>query len=119
MMDGDDRFLRAADDAQAPAPAPVPRRPLAPRKISELFRHRTTLKSVTGSDGWGVRLLAGTACGSETLPLATNGSDACFIVRHRDDQSLAYVNFEEEPGRRTAAKLLTRDKARRIAQRRD
>ena len=41
-------------------------------------------------------------------------SDACFITRDADGQALAYVYFEEEPGRRTAAKLLTKDKARRM-----
>ena len=30
-------------------------------------------------------------------------------------RSLAYVYFKQEPGRRAAAKLRTRDKARRIA----
>jgi hypothetical protein len=40
---------------------------------------------------------------------------ACSIVRDANGQALAYVYFEEEPGRRAAAKLLTRDEARRIA----
>ena len=39
-------------------------------------------------------------------------NDACFVVRDANGQQLAYVYFEEEPGRRSAAKLLTKDEAR-------
>jgi hypothetical protein len=38
----------------------------------------------------------------------------CFVVKDSDGQKSAYLYFEEELGRRSAAKLLTRDKARRI-----
>jgi hypothetical protein len=41
--------------------------------------------------------------------------DACFVVRDHNGQQLAYVYFEDEPGRHSAAKLLTRNEARRIA----
>jgi hypothetical protein len=42
-------------------------------------------------------------------------NDACFVVIDSAEQKLAYVYFEEEPGRRSAAKLLSKDQARRIA----
>jgi hypothetical protein len=48
-------------------------------------------------------------------PWTAEETDACFIVRDASGQALAYVYFEEEPGRRAAAKLLTRDEARSIA----
>jgi hypothetical protein len=42
-------------------------------------------------------------------------NDASFIVKDATGHALAYVYFEEEPGRRAAAHLLARDEARRIA----
>ncbi len=46
-------------------------------------------------------------------PWSVEEQDACFVVRDHNGQQLAYVYFENEPGRRSAAKLLTRDEAQR------
>jgi hypothetical protein len=41
--------------------------------------------------------------------------DACFVVCDQSGQRLAYVYFEDESGRRSAAKLLSKGEARWIA----
>jgi hypothetical protein len=46
-------------------------------------------------------------------PWTVEELDACSVVKDRDGQQLAYVYFEDEPGRRSAAKLVS--KARRVA----
>jgi len=48
-------------------------------------------------------------------PWTVDETHACFTVRDANGQALAYVYFEDEAGRRAAAKLLTHDEARRIA----
>ena len=42
-------------------------------------------------------------------------NDACFIARNKNGQQLGYFYYEQEPGRRTAANLFTKDEARRLA----
>jgi endo-1,4-beta-D-glucanase Y len=42
-------------------------------------------------------------------------NDACFIVKDANGVAVAYVYYEEEPGRRAAANLMTKEEARRIA----
>ena len=48
-------------------------------------------------------------------PWSVEELEACFIVKDNAGQKLAFVYFEDEPGRRAAAKLLTKDEARRGA----
>jgi hypothetical protein len=48
-------------------------------------------------------------------PWSVEELDACFVVKDGGGQKLAYVYFEDEPGRRSAAKLLSKDEVRRIA----
>jgi hypothetical protein len=44
-------------------------------------------------------------------PWTAEETDACFIVRDASGQALAYVYFEDEAGRRAAAKLLTKGRS--------
>jgi hypothetical protein len=63
---------------------------------------------------------SGAVSGTSDFPalpaaLVVEKLEACFVVRDHSGQALAYVYFEDEPGRRSAAKLLSKDEARRIA----
>jgi len=48
-------------------------------------------------------------------PWTVEDLGACFVVKDSTGQKLACVYYEEEPGRRSAAKLLTKLEARRAA----
>ena len=48
-------------------------------------------------------------------PWSVQELDACFVVRDSAKQNLAYVYFEDDPRRRSAATPLSRDQALRVA----
>ena len=48
-------------------------------------------------------------------PWTVEDIGAAFVVKDSSGQQLAYVYFEDDPGRRSAAKLLSKDEAQRIA----
>ena len=78
--------------------------------------HQRTLSSPKPCryDGQSIAVLPSPRCRFPP-PWSIEESSACFIVRDSDKQALAYVYYENESGRRSSAKLLTRDEAFLIA----
>jgi hypothetical protein len=48
-------------------------------------------------------------------PRTVEITPTCFVVRDANGQTLSYVYYKREPGRGSAAKLLSQNEARRIA----
>ncbi|HXW48598.1 MAG TPA: hypothetical protein VEK31_04060 [Xanthobacteraceae bacterium] len=47
-------------------------------------------------------------------PWSVEDIGAAFVVKDSTGQKIGYFYYEEEPGRRSAAKVLSKDEARRI-----
>jgi hypothetical protein len=48
-------------------------------------------------------------------PWSSEEHSGYYVVRDCNGQGLGYIYYENAPGRRSSAKLLTKDEARRIA----
>ena len=48
-------------------------------------------------------------------PWAAEVQPNYYVVRDANGQQIAYVHYSNDPDRRSAAKLMTKDEARRIA----
>jgi hypothetical protein len=48
-------------------------------------------------------------------PWTVREQSACFVMQDHSGRALAYIYYQKEPGRGSAAKLLTKDEARRFA----
>ena len=91
----------------------VAERPKLPRPSSTLPTR--TLRGVRAYVACWVKADVAEGQEHQAATLVRRRNSSRPYLRDRDGQTLAYVYFEEEPGRRSAAKLLTRDEARRIA----
>jgi hypothetical protein len=115
-------YFAAHDVALAPATIPNAAPPLLLGTTQNFIPPLQGLSTPVTSNGHELHDVVQLAGGKLSNPLrhsraapVDEENSACFIVNDGEGKSLAYVYFEDELGRRSAAHLMTRDEARRIA----
>jgi hypothetical protein len=74
------------------------------------------LTKATSLPVWWPPLLSDDACPPPPLPATpAEVQPNYYVVRDANGQHIAYVHYSNDPDRRSAAKLMTKDEARRIA----